>query len=100
MVQAAVPQGESQLPSVDENKFLPFVSKGTITVGGSEPKSVQILRDTGSVQSLMLESCLPVDTTNSATGEYVIIKGIEGGSMTVPLHKIMLECSLVVGEVE
>jgi hypothetical protein len=84
-----------------EEKFMPFVSEGKVSVNGNKgnTKPIRILRDTGSTQSLMLEQNL-IEGESSATGEYIIIKGIEGIPKTVPLHKLYIESGLVTGEVE
>ena len=56
------------------------------------------MRDTGATQSLLLEGVEPLGVSNT-TGESVIAQGIEGGCLTVPLHKVDLVSDLVTGSV-
>ena len=50
---------------------------------------IEILRDTGATQSLLLEGVLPL-SVGTSTGDSVIAQGIEGGCVNVPLHKVNL----------
>ena len=54
----------------------------------------KILRDTGTTESLILEKVLPF-CSSSATGEFVIVQGIEGGFVDIPLHRVHLMSDLV-----
>ena len=56
------------------------------------------LRDTGAIQSLLLEGVLPLSVT-TCTGKSVIVQGIEGGCVNIPLHKVNLVSDLVTGSV-
>ena len=60
--------------------YKPFISEGVVSLVGDESSSqkVNILRDTGATQSLMLDSVLPL-TENSFTGANVLISGVEIG---------------------
>ena len=72
-------------------EFQPFISEGSLSIdklSGSVP--IMTLRDTGATQSLLLEGVLPLDSGTS-TGEEVIVQGIEGGFVKVPLHRIYLK---------
>lgn len=58
---------------------------------------VKILRDTGSMDSFILESVLPF-SSKSHTGESVLIKGIGLNILSVPLHKVRLQSELNQGD--
>jgi len=80
-------------------EYKPFVLQGIVSlVDAGEESPVTILRDTGASQSLILTDVLPFSTT-SATGTSVLLQGVELGIMRVPLHRIILKCSLVNGPV-
>ncbi len=61
--------------------------------------SVKILRDTGSSESFILDSKLKF-SSESSTGNRVLIQGIGLEIFSAPLHRIQLESELVNGEVE
>ena len=86
-----------------DSRFAPFISKGTVTVSPSnakaKPDPINILRDTGASQSLLLDGVVET-SPETYTGSSVIITGIGGNSFTVPLHKIRLESDLVTGQVD
>ena len=76
--------------------FEPFISKGVVTsLDGLISVPIDILRDTGASQTLLLADTLPFGTS----GESVLIQGIEGGKVNVPLHKVNLSSELVSGPV-
>ena len=80
-------------------EFKPFVSEGFVSLESSSSQvPINILRDTGATQSLLLEGVLPLSVSTS-TGESVIAQGIEGGCVNVPLHKVKLVSDLVTGSV-
>ena len=58
-------------------------------------QKVNIFRDTGATQSLMLDSVLPL-TENSFTGANVLISGVEMGVLEVPLHEVNIKSSLII----
>ena len=72
-------------------RYKPFISEGHVSLVGdnSDWKQIQILRDTGATQSLMLQNILPL-SEESATGARVLISGIELGTLDVPLHRVNL----------
>ena len=79
-------------------EFKPFVSEGFVSLESSSSQvPIQILRDTGATQSLLL-GVLPLGVSTS-TGESVIAQGIEGGCVNVPLHKVNLVSDLVTSSV-
>ena len=82
-------------------EFKPLVSEGFVSLESSSSQvPIKILRDTGATQSLLLllEGVLPLGVSTS-TGESVTTQGIEGGCVTVPLHKVNLVSDLVTGSV-
>ena len=80
--------------------YKPFISEGVVSLVGDENSSqkVKILRDTGTTQSLMLDSVLPL-TENSFTGAKVLISGVEIGVLEVPLHEVNIKSSLINGNI-
>ena len=83
--------------SVEEYK--PFLSQGFVSVNGSsDVKPVEILRDTGAAQSLLLESVLPLSERTS-TDKSVLLQSVELGIIDVPLHRIYLKSDLITGPV-
>ena len=54
---------------------------------------VKVLRDTEAAQFPM-KKFVPCGS-NSATGEFVVIQGINGGFVSVPLHRIHLMSELI-----
>ncbi|XP_055773354.1 uncharacterized protein LOC129851112 [Salvelinus fontinalis] len=67
-------------------------------LGSKELVPVKILRDTGASESFVLESVLPF-SAETDSGKSVLIRGIGLNTLSVPLHKMMLDCGLVKGEV-
>lgn len=81
--------------------FKPFLMKGLISVNvkPDEQKGVQILRDTGSIQSFVISDALLL-SEQTFCGTSVLVQGIEMGVVKVPLHRIHLQCELVSGFVK
>uniref|UniRef100_A0A8C2FDI9 SCAN box domain-containing protein n=1 Tax=Cyprinus carpio TaxID=7962 RepID=A0A8C2FDI9_CYPCA len=80
--------------------YEPFILNGSVSLSvGSDYKPIQMLRDTGSAQSLILKSALSF-SSESYTGESVLIQGIELGCVKVPLHQVHLKSDLVEGPVK
>ncbi len=59
---------------------------------------IEILRDTGAVDSFILESILPF-SSQSETGERMLVRGMGLNILSVPLQKVKLHSDLVTGEV-
>lgn len=79
--------------------YFPFVTDGLVSlVGSSIQVPVKILRDTGASESFILESVLPF-STDSSTGNNVLVRGIGLQVVSVPWHRINLQSDLVQGEV-
>lgn len=79
--------------------YLPFITEGFVSMLGSKNLvPVKILRDTGASDSFVLESVLPF-SAETDSGNSVLIRGIGLNNLSVPLHKLILDCGLVKGEV-
>lgn len=87
------------LPYNSMTVFEPFIHNGYISLSSDLSVPIQILRDTGASQSLVLTSVLAF-SSDSYTGSDVLIKGISSTDYTpVPLHKVYLNSELVSGPV-
>ncbi len=76
--------------------FGPFLTDGNVSLPDcDEAVPVRILRDTG---SFLLKGLLPLSEC-TATGSYVLVRGLEMGYVEVPLHRIHLNSKLVSGDV-
>ena len=85
--------------SEKQDIYEPFISSGFLSIQeGDPPVHIKILRDTGASLSLLAEGVLPLSAT-SATGDHILINGVELGFISVPLHKIFLKSDLVSGYV-
>ncbi len=82
---------------VDKANYDPFISKGEVSVG-NEVKPITILRDTGALQTLIVEGIVPL-SDETYTGTSVLMQGIECGYVHVPLHRVELKSNLVSGTV-
>ena len=93
------PHIQTTKPNDKCNSYLPFTSKGFVSLcDDSTLYPITILRDTGASQSLLLEGILPI-SNRSSTNTSVLIQGIEGGFINVPLHKVYLESDIISGQV-
>ena len=83
--------------------FEPFIQNGFVSLSDdfSEAKPIRIIRDTGSAQSILLQSTLPLsDSTYS--GDNVLLKGVDtslGSYPSAPLHQVYISSSHVHGPV-
>ncbi|KAK3894289.1 hypothetical protein Pcinc_001953 [Petrolisthes cinctipes] len=80
--------------TLGRHAFADFLSEGTIK-SGDRMVPIKILRDTGSVQSLLLKNVFNDVTDVDNT---VVLQGV-GGFITVPLTFVQLDCDLVSGKV-
>ena len=81
------------------DEYTPFISKLFIhALGSKDWIPITILRNTGANQSLLLESSLPQSAVTS-TGTSTLIQGVELETVSVPLHKVILNCNIVCGPV-
>ena len=104
---AAVIPCETGLATLNSNRimemFEPFIQNGFVSLSDdfSEAKPIRILRDTGSSQSILLQSTLPLsDSTYS--GDNVLLKGVDttlGSYPSAPLHQVYISSSHVNGPV-
>ena len=83
------PQGAVTTPRGNQS-YRPWTKKGMIRSPHGGPVEVSILRDTGASQSLLLRSKLPKGVIE-ATRENVMIEGIGGKRVKIPLCKITLK---------
>ena len=83
------PQGAVTTARVDKS-YRPWTKKGMIRGPHGGPVEVSILRDTGASQSLLLRNKLPKGVIE-ATRETVMIEGIGGKRVKIPLCKITLK---------
>ena len=67
-------------------------------MGSDSSVPVKILRDTAAFNSYIVSSVLPF-SHQSDTGDYVLMRGISLTVLPVLLHKLVLNCGLVQGEV-
>lgn len=90
---------EFEFPASSITDYAPFVTEGFVAlVGDAHRVPVKILCDTGASESFICQSVLPF-SSESETGNCVLIRGIGLQSFPVPLHKIQLFSGFVSGEV-
>ena len=89
-------QGPKQNPPLKYYK--PFLSKGRIAINAGCYKLIQILRDMGAFQTLLLQGALPLSKA-TFTGNTVLLQGVELGTISAPLYHIHIESDLVTGPV-
>ncbi len=95
--------GDTEIEIKPPNDYLStyatFISEGLVSLlDGSVEVPIKILRDTGAVDSFILESILPF-SSQSETGESMLVRGMVLNTLSVPLHKVKLHSDLVTGEV-
>lgn len=79
--------------------YAPFIRGGFVSLLGSEVKvPIKILRDTGAYDSYIVDSVLPL-SEETDTGDFVLSRGMGLKILPVPLHKMVLDCALVKGEI-
>ena len=81
-------------------EYKPFISNGYVHPVDDATKRVEIkiLRDTRATQSLMVRDDMPRES-ETATGERVVIQGVGGNVVCVPLYQISLDSEIVCGTV-
>ena len=85
--------------SPERQDFSAFVSEGYVSpVGGDARVPVRILRDTVSFDSFEGGSVLPF-SQYSDTGDRILMCGMGLNVLPVPMHKLILDCGFVKGEV-
>ena len=88
-------------PTVEsESSFEPFSFNGRVAVSEASDKfvPVRIVRDTLATRSLILKNAVP-NYDEVVTGQSMIVQGISGGVVTVPLCRLFLDCGLFSKEV-
>ena len=79
--------------------YIPFIRDGFVSLVGSDVKvPIKILRDTGAYDSYIVASVLPLSAVTD-TGDCILSRGMGLTILPVPLHKMVLNCELVQGEV-
>lgn len=81
-----------------EETFRPFILKGLISLTGrdEDQKEITMLRDTGSMQSFIVESAIKFSDETSCHSS-VVVQGIEMGCVKRPLHNLHLKSDLCSG---
>ena len=87
--QSGKPQG-AVTTTVGNQSYRPWTKRGVIRRPHGGPVEVSVLRDTGASQSLLLREKLPKGVIE-ATRETVMIEGIGGKRVKIPLCKITLK---------
>lgn len=84
-----------------DGKYNSFTSEGSVSLF-SKPEHetpIEILKDTGATQSILLEGILPL-SDQSSMGAKVLIQGVDCGEIImVPLHYVNLKYDIVTGTV-
>lgn len=89
----------SVLLNPDLKSFLPFVSKGHVSLVGSHYKVPVMLRDTAAFDSFIVGSTLPF-SDETDTSSFVPVRGMGMSVFRVPLHKLVLHSDLSSGVVK
>ena len=87
--QSGKPQGAVTTARVNQS-YRPWTKRGVIRGPNGGPVEVSILRDTGASQSLLLRKKLPKGVIE-ATRETVLIEGISGRRLKIPLCMVTLK---------
>ena len=95
-----IPEINTVEPEAVMNGYRPFLSDGTVSLltQGSEEIPIQILRDSGALQSVLLTNVLPFNE-ESFTGKRVLIENVDCDVSSLPLHRVNLRSDLVSGPV-
>lgn len=99
MLSAETLRREVQVPveSGGCSGFEPFITDAHVSlVGSSECVKIKVLRDTGAKHSFIVESALPF-SSNSAVGDFILMRGMELGCVPVPRHNVTLKSGFVSG---
>ncbi len=79
--------------------YAPFIRDGFVSLVGSDVRvPIKILRDTGAYDSYIVDSVLPL-SGETDTGDRVLSCGMGLRILPVSLHKVIIDCELVKGEV-
>lgn len=93
-----VKSGAGSARSKPDRLYSPFLLTGLVSLSGmeSDQRPIQILRDTGAAQSVILTDALPWSSETSC-GSQVLMQGIEMRTLPLPLHWVHLTSDLVSG---
>uniref|UniRef100_A0AAV2M874 G-protein coupled receptors family 1 profile domain-containing protein n=1 Tax=Knipowitschia caucasica TaxID=637954 RepID=A0AAV2M874_KNICA len=80
------------------SKVTNFEKLGSLSPPGGGTVPIRILRDTGAYDSFVVGSVLPF-SAETATGDFILSRGMGMTVLPIPLHRMKLECELVRGEV-
>ncbi|KAJ4920941.1 hypothetical protein JOQ06_023085 [Pogonophryne albipinna] len=79
--------------------FEPFITEAVVSMVGSDKYvPIKVLRDTAARYSFIVESVLPF-SSETETGDFVLMRGMEMGLIPVQRHTVVLDCELVRGVV-
>ncbi|XP_034078707.1 uncharacterized protein LOC117550381 isoform X2 [Gymnodraco acuticeps] len=79
--------------------FGPFITEAVVSIVGSDKYvPIKVLRDTAARYSFIVESVLPF-SSETETGDFVLMRGMEMGLIPVRRHTVVLDCELVRGVV-
>ena len=78
--------------------FKPYSSKANIISPDNTKTEISVLRDSGALQSLLLENSVPKNAIHH-TGEVRLIQGVGGQVTEVPLVSIDIESNLINGPI-
>ena len=94
----SVPDLSVCVRSAPDPSYDPFIFNGVVSVSqnDSEGQTIRILRDTGAQQSVILSGVLPLGE-QTACGSSAIIRGVEMGFISAPLHTVHVRSALVSG---
>lgn len=82
---------------VDKSSFEPFIIDAQVSfIGSSETVNVKVLRDTGVRHSFIVQLVLPF-SSDTQSGDFSVMHGIELGYVPVLRHMVVLKCDLVRG---
>ena len=84
----------SGMKSDDSTSVVPGSFESNVERIETQGKPVTILRDTGSSQSILLQGAIDLQQQHF-TGQYVLISGISGNTLSIPLYRIVLKSSLL-----
>ena len=80
-------------------EYAPFIWDGFVSLVGSDVKvPIKILRDTGAYDSYIVDYVLTL-LKETDTGDCILSQGMGLTVLSIPLHKMILSCELVQGEV-
>lgn len=77
--------------------FEPFITDARVSlVGTTGSVSIKVLRDTGAKHSFIVDSVLPFSSKSHAN-DFIVMRGMELGYISVPRHNVVLECEFAKG---